>query len=257
MLRFSANISTLFTALPVPGRIAAAAAAGFTAVEMQFPYELPASTLASAAGAAGVEFVLINIPAGDFAGGERGIACIPGREDEFLRGVMRAREYANALGCPRVNCLAGNLPEGEAPERCWDVLVENLRLAADMLAVRGVQLLVEPLNRVDNPRFILNGYAEADALLTAVGKDNLALQYDVYHARAGGEDALEGLTRRMGRIGHIQVSDYPGRGAPGTGELDFPRLFRAIRHLPYAGWTGAEYFCPNPGPEEFAWMAAA
>ncbi|HUM08905.1 MAG TPA: TIM barrel protein [Acidocella sp.] len=257
MLRFSANISTLFTALPVPARIAAAARAGFAAVEMQFPYELPAATLADAAGAAGVEFVLINIPAGDFAAGERGIACIPGREDEFLRGLRRAGDYADALGCPRVNCLAGNLPEGEAPERCWDVLVENLRLAADTLAVRGVQLLVEPLNRADNPRFILNGYADADALLTAVGKDNLALQYDVYHARAGGEDVLEGLTRRIGRVGHIQFSDYPGRGAPGTGELDFPRLFRAIRHLPYAGWTGAECLCPNPGPEDFAWMTAA
>lgn len=257
MLRFSANISTLFTTLPVPERIAAAAQAGFAAVEMQFPYELPAATLRYAAGAAGVEFVLINIPAGDFAGGERGIACQPGRETEFLRGVRLAGDYADALGCPRVNCLTGNLPEGETPERCWDVLVENLRLAVDILTQRGVQLLVEPLNRVDNPRFILNGYGDADALLTAVGRDNLALQYDVYHARASGEDALEGLTKRIGRIGHIQVSDYPGRGAPGTGELDFPRLFRAIRHLPYAGWTGAEYFCPSPGPEAFAWMAAA
>ena len=134
--------------------------------------------------------------------------------------------------------------------------MENLRLAADMLAQRGVQLLVEPLNRADNPRFILSGYPHADDLLTAVGKDNLALQYDSYHARAGGEDVLEGLTKRLARIGHIQVSDYPGRGAPGTGEIDFPRFFRAIRNLPYAGWTGAEYFLHNPRLDEFAWMAA-
>jgi hydroxypyruvate isomerase len=255
MLRFSANISTLFTALPVPERIAAAAQAGFGAVEMQFPYELPAAMLRDAAREAEVAFVLINIPAGDFAQGERGIACLPGRENEFLRGVRLAGDYANTLGCPRVNCLAGNLPEGETPEQCWDVLVENLRLAADMLAVRGVQLLVEPLNRADNPRFILNGYPDAEALLTAVGKDNLALQYDTYHARAGGEDVLEGLTKRLARTGHIQFSDYPGRGAPGTGELDFSRLFRAIRNLPYEGWTGAEYLCPSPGPGDFAWMA--
>ncbi|MBB5372690.1 hydroxypyruvate isomerase family protein [Acidocella aromatica] len=257
MLRFSANISTLFTALPVAERIQAAARAGFKAVEMQFPYDLPAATLREAAHKAGVEFVLINIPAGDFAGGERGIACLPGREAEFLRGVRLAGDYANTLGCPRVNCLAGNLPEGETPEQCWDVLVENLRLAADMLTVRGVQLLVEPLNRADNPRFILNGYPDADALLTAVGKDNLTLQYDTYHAHAGGEDVLEGLTKRLMRIGHIQFSDYPGRGAPGTGELNFPRLFRAIRNLPYEGWTGAEYLCPSPGPGDFAWTAAA
>ncbi len=257
MLRFSANISTLFAALPVVERIQAAARAGFKAVEMQFPYDLPAATLRDATKQVGVEFVLINIPAGDFAGGERGIACLPGREAEFLRGVRLAGDYANALGCPRVNCLAGNLPEGETPEQCWDVLVENLRLAADILTQRGVKLLVEPLNRTDNPRFILSGYADADALLTAVGKDNLALQYDSYHARAGGEDVLEGLTKRLARIGHIQVSDYPGRGAPGTGEIDFPRFFRAIRNLPYEGWTGAEYFCPNPGQGDFAWMTAA
>jgi len=255
MLRFSANVSTLFTALPVTERFAAAARAGFTGVEMQFPYELPAATLAEAARRAGLDWVLINAPAGDFTAGARGFACLPGGEEAFWQSLRQAADYAAALGCPRVHCLAGNLPADEAPERCWDVLVENLRQGAAMLAARGMQLLVEPLNRTDNPRFILDGYADADALLTAVGADNLALLYDVYHARAAGEDWLGGLERRIGRIGHIQFSDYPGRGAPGTGELDLARLFRAIRHLPYAGWTGAEFFSPSPGAAALDWLA--
>ena len=250
-MRFSANISTLFTALPLLDRFAAAAAAGFTAVEMQFPYDHKPGELAAAAKAAGVEITLINLPAGDFAGGERGIACISGRAAEFHAGIAQAIAYAAALRCPRVNGLAGNVPEGESADACWDILVENLRDAADAFATHNLELLIEPLNRADNPRFLLNGCKDVQALITAVGKRNIALQLDLYHSAAAGEDVCAQLARHIDQIGHIQISDFPGRGAPGSGTLDFAKVFNALSHLPYAGWVGCEYFAAAP---DFAWM---
>jgi hydroxypyruvate isomerase len=250
-MRFSANISTLFTALPLPERFAAAAAAGLSAVEMQFPYPHKPAELSAAAKAAGVEIVLINLPAGDFAAGERGIACIPGRQAEFRAAIAQAATYATALHCPRVNCLAGNIPEGASPDECWDVLVSNLGDAADAFATQNIELLIEPLNRADNQRFMLDGTKNTLDLITAVGKRNLALQFDSYHSAAAGEDACAMLTRHISQIGHIQISDYPGRGAPGTGTLDFAKFFAALSHLPYEGWVGCEYFAPEP---DFAWM---
>jgi hydroxypyruvate isomerase len=252
MARFAANISTLFTAQPLPERFAAAAKAGFRAVEIQFPYEHKPAALAAAAAKAGVEIVLINMPAGDFAGGERGIACQPVRRAEFQQALRQAAAYAEALACPRINCLAGKLPEGAEPTECWDILVENIRAAAEFLAMRNIRLLVEPLNAVDNPGFIIGNTATALGLITAAGTPNLALQYDLYHACAAGEDALAGLARHLGQIGHIQISDYPGRGEPGTGTLDFPAFFRALEHLPYDGWVGCEYLAP--APRGFGWM---
>jgi hydroxypyruvate isomerase len=253
MLRLAANISTLFTALPVTARFAAAANAGFAAVEMQFPYAHKPAALAAAAQAAGVEFVLINMPAGDFAAGERGMACIPGREAEFRAAIAQAVSYARTLHCPRVNCLAGNIPEAADANECWDILVENLRTAADAFATQNIELLIEPLNRADNPRFALNGTANALDLITAIGRKNVALQFDSYHSAAAGEDACAQMTRNISRIGHIQISDFPGRGAPGTGTLDFARIFQALSHLPYAGWVGCEYFAPEP---DFSWLQA-
>lgn len=250
-MRFSANISTLFTALPVPARFAAAAAAGFSAVEMQFPYSHKPAELAAAAQAAGTDIVLINLPAGDFAAGERGIACIPGRETEFRAAIAQAITYATALHCPRVNCLAGNIPEGADANACWDLLVANLRDAADAFATRNIELLIEPLNRADNPRFILQGNRHTLDLITAVARRNVSLQFDSYHSAASAEDVCAQLARHIGQIGHIQISDFPGRGAPGSGTLDFAKFFKTLSHLPYKGWVGCEYFAAEP---DFAWM---
>jgi hydroxypyruvate isomerase len=251
MLRFSANISTLFTALPLTERFAAAAKAGFRAVEMQFPYTHKPAALAAAARAAGTEIVLINLPAGDFAAGERGIACLPGREADFSAAIAQAITYATALHCPRVNCVAGNIPENADADNCWDLAVANLRDAADAFASHNIELLIEPLNRADNPRFMLDGSKNALDLITAVGKSNVALQFDSYHSAASGEDVCATLARHISRIGHIQISDFPGRGAPGAGTLNFTRFFRALEHLPYEGWIGCEYFDPAP---DFSWM---
>jgi hydroxypyruvate isomerase len=195
------------------------------------------------------------MPPGRLAAGDLGLACVPGRSSEFADTVERAVEYGLAVGCPRVNCLAGNLPLGESRARCWDVLVENIHFAADRLARSGIQLLVEVLNRFDFPRFILALAADGDALIDAVDHRNLLLQYDVYHRRAAGDDWLNGLEKRIGRIGHIQFSDYPGRHEPGTGELDMARLFRTIAVLPYDGWTGCEYWPTGTTTNSFGWRA--
>lgn len=253
MLRFSANISTLFTELPLLERPAAAAQAGFTAIEIQFPYVVPARELAAAINAAHVEVVLINLPAGDLGAGDLGLACLPGRESEFAGSVTQAIEYAKALDCPRVNCLAGNRPAAQSHARCWETLVNNIRFAAEKFAAEKIQLLVEVLNNVDFPSFMLGKIGEGDALLAAVNHPNLALQYDVYHRRAAGDDWLEGIEPRLDRIGHIQFSDYPGRHEPGTGELDMQKLFALLERLPYAGWTGAEYKPATATAASFGW----
>lgn len=254
MLKLSANISTLFTELPLLERPAAAAAAGFNAIEIQFPYAVAAADLAAAAKAADVECVLLNMPAGDLTNGELGLACLPGRQQQFADAVQLAIDYAQVLGCKRVNCLAGNRPAGESHSHCWDVLVQNIQFAAERLAAADVQLLVEVLNNVDFPNFLLGKISDGDALLAAVKHPNLALQYDVYHRRAAGDDWLEGLEPRLDRIGHIQFSDYPGRHEPGTGELDMAQLFALIERLPYTGWTGAEYKPSGATRDSFAWM---
>lgn len=251
MIRFSANISTLFTALPFLERFAAAAATGFSAVEMQFPYAHTPADVAAAARAAQVDIVLINMAAGDFATGERGIACIPGREAEFHAAINQAIIYATALRCTHINCLAGNIPYGVSAQTCWDILVANLRDAADAFATHNFTLLIEPLNRADNPRFLLEGSRDVVDLITAVGRRNVALQFDSYHSTAAGEDVCAELARQIGQIRHIQISDSPGRGAPGSGTFDFVRFFKMLSHLPYEGWVGCEYFDTEP---EFSWV---
>lgn len=249
MPRLAANISTLFTAVPLLERFAAAANAGFTAVEIQFPYDHNPADLAAAAQAAGVQIALINLPAGNFAAGERGIACIPGREAEFSHGVAQAITYATALNCTRINCLAGLIPAGETHETCRALLARNLRSAADAFAAHNITLLIEPLNRADNPHFSLDGTQDALTFIAELGHHNISLQFDLYHSAAAGEDPYAVLAKSISRIGHIQLSDFPGRGAPGSGTLDFTRFFQMLSN--YTGWTACEYFDPAP---DFAWM---
>lgn len=256
MLKLAANISTLFTELPLLQRPAAAAAAGFEAIEVQFPYGERARNFAGAVRAAGVRCVLLNMPAGDRAGGELGLACMPGSQDAFLAALSETEAYARELGAPQVNCLAGNIPAGMTQEMCWPVLVENVRLAAARLAALDVRLLVEVLNGVDFPRFALQTSAQGDAVLAAVAHSNLALQYDIYHRRAAGEEWLAGLSERLHRIGHVQFSDYPGRHEPGTGELDIAQLFRTLEEARYDGWVGCEYIPLRSTADSFAWRQA-
>jgi len=252
--RFSANLSMLFTEVPLLERFARAARAGFRAVELQFPYELPAEQLRSELVSNRLVMVLHNLPAGDWAAGDRGIAADPSRVAEFREGVPRAIAYARTLGVPQLNCLAGKLPTGTTPDQARATLVDNLRFAAAALHEAGLTLLIEPINRFDVPGFVLQHSADAVALMDEVGAPNLKLQYDVYHQQRTEGELAATIERLLPRIGHIQVADNPGRHEPGTGEIAFDFLFTHLRRIGYSGHVGCEYK-PAAGTEAgLAWM---
>jgi hydroxypyruvate isomerase len=238
MPKLAANLSTLFVEHDFPERFAAARAAGFRYVEYQFPYAYAADELAAAARAAGVEVVLHNLPAGDFARGERGIACLPGREREFRDGVDRAIDYATRVGCARLNCIAGLAP---VDRQHFDVLVANVRYAARRLDEVGIELVIEPLNTRSVPGTFLSHSAQAIDVLNAAGEANARLQYDLFHMQIMEGDLARALERLLGRIGHVQIADVPDRHEPGTGEINFDFLLAHLDRIGYAGWVGCEY----------------
>jgi hydroxypyruvate isomerase len=238
MPRLAANLSLLFSEHAFLDRFAAAAAAGFRWVEYQFPYDHRPEELADAARRAGVQVVLHNLPAGDMAAGERGIACLPGREADFRAGVERAIGYAKAVECPRLNCLAGLAPVDRAH---FDTLVANVRHAARRLAEVGVQLLLEPINARSVPGFFLTRSGQAIDVLDAAGDGNAFLQYDVFHMQIMEGDLAATIERLLPRIGHIQIADVPARHEPGTGEINFAFLLAHLDAVGYAGWVGCEY----------------
>jgi hydroxypyruvate isomerase len=254
MPRFSANISMLFKEVEFPERFEAAAQAGFKAVEIQFPYGWSKRQLGEIAPHAGVEVVLINIPAGDPEKGDRGIACLPDRVAEFREGVARAVEYAGALGCKQMNCLAGVAPRNVDGAKLRETYVSNLRYTAGELALRGMTLLIEPINTQTVPGFYLNKSAQALAIIDEAGAANLKLQYDLFHMRIMGEDLAKTIEANLARIGHMQVADVPGRHEPGMGKIDFPLLFDLIDRLGYKGWIGAEYIPTGKTADSLAWV---
>ena len=241
MPRFAANLTMMYNEVDFLDRFAAAAGSGFRGVEYLFPYDFSRDELAGRLADHGLEQVLHNLPAGDWAAGERGIGCLPERVGEFQDGVGRAVDYARALGCPRVNCLAGIAPEGADRERLTDTFVANLRFAAGKLGEAGIQLLVEPINTRDVPGFFLTGTAQANAVIDAVGSDNLALQYDVYHMQIMEGDLARTMQDNLARISHVQLADNPGRHEPGSGEINYPFLFDFLDRIGYSGWIGCEY----------------
>jgi hydroxypyruvate isomerase len=254
-LHFAANLSYLFLDRSFQERFAAAAAAGFRGVEFHFPYAEPAARVADWARQAGVEVVLFNLPPGDWAAGERGIACHPARMAEFQEGVGRAAEYAQALGCSRLNCLAGLRPAGVPEDRALETLAENLHFAATVLARAGIRLLLEPINNRDMPGFLINTSRQALALMDRVASDNLFLQFDLYHAQVMEGDLARTLEAQLPRIGHLQVADNPGRHEPGSGEIHYPFLFRHLERLGYAGWIGCEYIPAATTEAGLGWLS--
>jgi hydroxypyruvate isomerase len=256
MPKFAANLTMLFTELPFLQRFEAAAKAGFQAVEYLFPYAFDKKELAAALRDNGLAQVLHNLPAGDWDGGERGIGCHPDRTGEFREGVARAIDYASALGCPQLNCLLGKLPAGVTAADARKVVVENLRFAAGELQAAGIRLLIEPVNSFDIPGFYLTRSDQALSLIDEVGSPNLLLQYDIYHAQRMEGELGNTLSKHIARIGHIQLADNPGRGEPGTGEINYPWLFRHIDSLGYAGWIGCEYKPRSTTVEGLGWRTA-
>ena len=241
MPRFAANLSMLFTEVPLLERFERAARAGFSTVELQFPYEAPAAVIRDKLVANRLKMVLHNLPAGDWAGGDRGIACDPARVAEFRAGVAQAVEYATLLGVPQLNCLAGKPPAGVDDATARRTLVENLRFAAATLKAAGLKLLIEPINNYDVPGFWLNRTDLAVSVLDEVGADNAFVQYDIYHAQRYEGELAGTMSRHLARIGHVQVADNPGRNEPGTGEINYAFLFAHLDRIGYKGWIGCEY----------------
>ena len=254
MPRFDANLTFLFTERPFLDRFEAAAKAGFKAVEFAFPYAFGAADIKTRLAANGLQLVLHNLPAGDWDAGERGIACHPGRVDEFRTGVAQAIEYAAALGAPQLNCLAGIAPAGVSEAELRATFVANLRFAAAACKAAGIKLLAEPINTFDIPGFYLNRTAQALSILDEVGSDNLYVQYDLYHAQRMEGELIATLRKHLARIAHVQLADNPGRNEPGTGEIHYPNVFAALDAMGYAGWVGCEYKPATTTEAGLGWM---
>ncbi|NNK14012.1 MAG: hydroxypyruvate isomerase [Desulfofustis sp.] len=255
MPKFSANLTMMFTEVDFVERFAKSAANDFTAVEYMFPYEWPAEQLRELLQQHNSEQVLFNLPVDEWASGGRGIACAPGRQQEFQENVGRALGYAKVLECPRLNCLAGIPPEGADQDQVRATLVENLRFAADALAKENITLLVEALNSYDVAGFYLVGSQESVDLISEVDRPNLKFQYDIYHMQRMEGELINTLTGLMGKIGHIQLADNPGRHEPGTGEINFTNVFKAIEKAGYEGWIGCEYIPATETEAGLGWLA--
>jgi hydroxypyruvate isomerase len=241
MPKLCANLTLLFNEAPFLDRFELAAKEGFEGVEYLFPYAYPKAQLAEKLAAGKLQQILHNMPAGDWDQGSRGIACLPDRVGEFQDGVESTIEYAKALGCKQVNCLAGIAPAGIDPERCKRTFVDNLKFAAPKLQAAGIKLLVEPINTRDIPGFFLTTTRQALEIFAEVKSDNLYLQYDIYHMQIMEGDLARTIEANLARIAHMQLADNPGRNEPGTGEINYSFLFDFIDRTGYRGWIGCEY----------------
>lgn len=242
MLKFSANLKWLFTEVPLLDRFDAAARAGFDAVEYPTPYEQPVATLSARLRDCGLRMVLINTPAGDKARGEQsGLACLPHRRDAFRADLLQGLDYATGLACPLLHLQAGILPASISRDRGWATYMANVVWAAEQASAAGVRLVLEPINQIDIPGFLLRTQEEAAAVIEAAGPDRVGLQFDIYHCQVEQGSVSRRLEALMPVVRHIQVADSPGRHEPGTGEIAWPYMFGLIRRLGYEGWIGCEY----------------
>ncbi len=233
----------LYPELDFLDRFEAAAEDGFKAVEYLFPYAFDARDIADRLKANGLQQVLFNAPPGDWEGGERGLACLPGREAEFRKGMAQALDYAAVLGCPRIHVMAGLLPAGADRETLQPTYAGNLRWAALEAAKQGVDVLIEPINTRDIPGFFLNRQDHAHQVIAQVGATNLKVQMDLYHCQIVEGDLAMKLRRYLptGNVGHIQIAGVPERHEPDLGEMNYPYLFSVLDELGYTGWVGCEY----------------
>ncbi|PCI40809.1 MAG: hydroxypyruvate isomerase [Rhodospirillaceae bacterium] len=256
MPRLAANLTMMFTEVDFLDRFEAAAKAGFKGVEYLFPYDFPEDELKARLDKYGLTQVLHNLPAGDWAAGERGIACHPDRVEEFKSGVAQAISYATTLGCSQVNCLIGIPPKGVDEETLHKTVVENLTYAAKKLKAAGITLLIEQINTRDIPGFYLCGTQQGLDLIKATGSDNLKMQYDIYHMQIMEGDLAPTMEKHLASIQHIQLADNPGRGEPGTGEINYPFLFSFLDKIGYDGWIGCEYKPQTTTLEGLGWADA-
>jgi hydroxypyruvate isomerase len=239
--RFAANLSMMFNEVAFLDRFAAARAAGFEGVEFLFPYDYPAADLRTRLSEEGLTQVLFNMPPGDWANGDRGMASVPGRQVEFRESVKKALDYAAALDCRQVHCMAGILPAGVSMTTATAVFAANLAWATEQAKPAGVRLVIEPINHRDMPGYFLNTQAQGAAIIEAIGSDRVGLQFDVYHVQVTEGDITKRMEQYMPVIAHMQIADVPARHEPGTGEIGWPFVFHRMDELGYQGWVGCEY----------------
>jgi len=254
MPKFAANLTMMFGEVDFPDRFGEAAKAGFKAVEYLFPYGYEKERLGGLLAENGLSQVLHNLPAGDWDGGERGIACLPDRVGEFQDGVGVAIDYAKALDCDQLNCLAGIVPRGVSDQKVHDTFVGNLVFAAARLEEAGIRLLIEPINTIDIPGFYLTRTQQARSIINEVGSSNLFLQYDIYHMQIMEGDLARTMEANLDVIRHLQLADNPGRNEPGTGEINYRYLFQFIDGTDYDGWIGCEYRPSATTTEGLDWL---
>ena len=255
MPRLCANLSMMFNEVPFLDRFAAAAKAGFEGVEFLFPYDHEASEIRGRLDDAGLTQVLFNAPPGDWTAGERGTASLPGRRQEFRDGVLRALDYAGVLGNTMVHVMAGIPPADLRPGVAAGLYAANLAWAVDQAAPRGITLIIEPINHRDMPGFFLNTTGQGAALVEALGRDRLGLQFDIYHCQVTEGDVTTRMAALMPLIAHMQIADVPARNEPGTGEIGWPYIFATIDRLGYTGWVGCEYRPAGDTVAGLAWRS--
>ena len=260
MPKFAANLTLMFNEVAFPQRFAAAACAGFTAVEFLFPYDYTPQSVAGWLAENDLENVLFNLPPGDWALGERGIASLPGREQEFRAGVARGLDYALALGTKRLHMMAGLVPFGADAldvARRRAVYLDNLKYAAHAVAAHGIMLLIEPINGRDMPGYFLQTQAQAHALRFDSGAANVKVQMDFYHAQIVEGDLATTFRKHVDGIGHVQIASVPARSEPDDGEVNYPYLLRLLDESGYDGWVGCEYRPRGRTEDGLGWLAAA
>lgn len=253
MPRLAANLTTMFTEVPFLDRFARAERAGFEAVEFQFPYAFDVADIRARLSDTGLRLVLFNMPPGDWAKGERGMAALPGREDEFRMGVALALDYALELGCTKLHALSGIAPDGVNAETLRRTFVDNLRYAAQFAAMSGVEVLIEPISRQSIPGYYLSSLGMAADMIDEAGEENLFLQYDLYHRRFAGADLAEPYEIHANVIRHVQIAGWPGRHEPDVGELDWRGALEALDLAGYDGFVGCEYTPAGKTEDGLGW----
>jgi len=255
MPRFAANLTMMYTEVPFLDRFAAAAIAGFKGVEFLFPYDFPSDVMAEQLHRCGLQQVLFNTPAGNWQAGERGLACLPGREAEFEDNLETVLSYAKALKCKQIHMLAGVPPRECPPHRAKDTFIGNLRKAARICRSHGITVLIEPINHGDMPGYFLHHQAQAIELLELAGEVNIALQMDIYHCQITEGCPSKLIRENFSHIGHFQIAGVPGRHEPDVGVIDYPALFDIIDDLNYDGWIGCEYHPVAQTEAGLAWAS--
>jgi hydroxypyruvate isomerase len=254
MPRFSANLSLLFTELPLLERFRAARECGFQGVEIQFPYDTPAANIKAQIDLTGLELVLFNVPAGDLMNGGEGLAAVSSKHHDFIDAVNKSVEYADILRPKLINILPGCCYKTNRLDQYMETFKSNLDHAADVFFENGIKTVFEAVNTKDMPGFLIHNSEQMIQVLEDLNHSNIYLQYDIYHMQTMGENHLAFFQRYAEKVGHIQFADAPGRHQPGTGKIDFVSLFNAIDASGYQGWLGAEYRPSVPTRDSLDWF---